>query len=802
MNFGDNERTSCGNNDNNDNMLYRLLTAFFLTFATVFLVLPQQAEAQTYRFNSVQIEGNERVDGSTIVNYAGIARGTTVTAGQLNDAYRRVLDSGLFETVDFEPRGSVLQITVKENPTINRISFEGNKRIDDEGLGDIIGSTERRVFSASQAERDAALIAEAYSQQGRISARVTPRIIRRSSNRVDLVYEITEGGAIEVERVSFVGNKVYSDRRLRRVLETKQAGILRAFIRSDTLIEDRVEFDKQVLKDFYFSRGYIDFRTNSANAELSRERDGFFLVFNVEEGQQFRFGEITTTSEMPEADADQFQKALKIKPGVVYSPTLVENSIARMERLANDLGIDFMRVIPQITRNDRDLTLDVEFLLSRGPRVFVERIDVEGNTSTLDRVVRQQFKVVEGDPFNPREIRSSAERIRALGYFSKADVEAREGSAPDQVVIDVDVEEKPTGSLTLGGAYSTNSGFGVAIGLNENNFLGRGQQVGLKWSTAEENEEYSISFTEPFLLGRDLKFSINLGYSEADSSFASYDLKQAFFSPSLDFPISDNGRLNLRYSWNNLEMLQRPLVDITPNDNINNPVPVNGTVIGNEIASGMRTTSLIGLGYTFDSRRTGLNPNAGVLFEIRGDFAGLGGDNKFFKATTRAIAQTKILNEEVTLRASFEGGALRWRGNNNSRAVDRFLLGPSVMRGFEPGGIGPREVNGNVNDALGGNLYAVARLEAEFPLGLPEEIGLRGALFYDVGNLWNLDDAATAGVAPGTLVGVGGSFRHVIGVGLLWDTAIGPLRFNFTNAVRKETFDKEQSFDFTISTEF
>jgi len=770
-------------------ILYRLLPAFFFVIATLLTVSPNSAQAQSYTFNSVQVEGNQRIETATIVNYAGIARGKPTTAGQLNDAYQRILDSGVFETVELTPRGSTLVISVAEYPTINIVNFEGNRRLDDEALERLVDSSSRRVFNPSQAERDASLIAEAYAQQGRISAVVTPRIIRRSDNRVDLIFEVDEGGTIEVERISFVGNRIYSDRRLRRVLETKQAGILRKFVRSDTLIEDRIEFDKQVLRDFYVSRGYIDFRTNSANVELTRERDSYFLVLNVQEGQQFKFGSITTVSEMAAADAVVFHDALKLKSGVVFSPTLVESSIARMERLAIELGIDFLRVEPRITRNERDLTLDVEFALTKGPRIFVERIDIEGNTTTLDRVIRQQFKVVEGDPFNPRAIRQSAERIRALGFFAVADVDAREGSSPEQVVIDVDVEEQPTGSLSLGGSFSTNDGFGVAIGLTENNFLGRGQRLAFRWSTAEENEEYVIGFTEPFLLGRELAFNIDLGYSEADSSFASYDTKRAFFQPTLSFPISDNGRVSLGYAWNNSEMIAR-----VP--------PSTGVIIANEIAAGPLTTSSVSLGYTYDSRISGLNPNAGVLFEVNAEMAGLGGDNEFFRASTRAIAQTKVLNEEVTLRATFEGGALSWRGNGTSRTIDRFLLNPSIMRGFEPGGMGPREISAGVDDPLGGNIYAVARFEAEFPLGLPEELGLRGALFYDVGSLWGLSNVNQTGVTPGTVFGNNSSLRHVIGFGLLWETGLGPLRLNFTNAIKKESFDKEQSFDFTISAKF
>ena len=455
---------------------------------------PDDASAQTYRFNSVSIEGNQRVEPGTILTYAGIARGETVSAGQLNDAYQRVLDTGLFEKVEIIPRGSRLVIKVVEFPTINEIAFEGNRKIKDEDLAGLVESRSRQVFNPSRAERDASTISQAYVQNGRVAARVTPKIIRRSENRVDLVFEIFEGKGIEIQRVSFVGNKVYSDRRLRRVVGSKQAGLLRAIIARDTFVEDRLTFDEQLLVDFYQSRGYVDFRVTGTNAELARERDAYFVTFNIQEGQQFRFGAITATSEVPRADPDTFLSILKIKPGVVYSPTLVEDAIARMERLAVKKGIDFLRVEPRITRNERELTLDVEFMLVRGPRVFVERIDIEGNTTTLDRVIRRQFDTVEGDPFNPREIRETAERIRALGYFSSAEVDAREGSRPDQVVVDVDVEETTTGSLTFGASFSSDSGLGISIGFQERNFLGRGQTLSANLSLSGDRSNYSLNF--------------------------------------------------------------------------------------------------------------------------------------------------------------------------------------------------------------------------------------------------------------------------------------------------------------------
>ena len=756
--------------------------------SVAWLVPGSEAQAQQYQFNTVVVEGNQRINDGAILTRAGIGRGQTVSGGQLNDAYQNLQNSGLFESVAIEPRGGTLVITVVELPTLNRVSFEGNRRIKDEMLEALIGSTERRVFNPTQAEADAAAIAEAYSNEGRLSARVQPRVIRRDQNRVDLVFEIFEGDNVEIERLSFVGNRVYSDRRLRRVLGTKQAGLFRRLIKRDTFVESRVEADKQMLRDFYQSRGYVDMRTEAVNAELTRERDGVFVAYNITEGQQFRFGTVSLDNEVPGLDAAAYRKILKIRPGVIYSPSLVENDIARIERQAIRDGIDFLRVEPVIERNDRDLALNVTYKLTRGERIFVERIDIEGNTTTLDRVIRREFDSVEGDPFNPREIRQAAERIRALGYFEGAEVNARQGSSSEQVVVDVDVVEQPTGSLNFGGSFSNNDGIGVAVSFQEDNFMGRGQSLNLSISTAEDATRYGINFVEPKFLGRDVALGFKLDYAETNSSYTSYDTERLILQPSLRFPVSENGRMAVRYTLEGIEMIDR---DEAPDQ-------TNSATIQNEIDAGALFSSSVGYTYTYDTRRTGLDPTQGMLFEFGQDFAGLGGDNSFIKTSAKIAGEKRIFNEEVTLRATLEGGALAWNSGTN-RAVDRFILGPSIMRGFEPGGIGPRDQSNGADDPLGGNLYAVARFEAEFPLGLPEEYGISGGVFYDVGNLWDLSDVNTTG---GTIVGEGGSFRHVVGVSVFWDTPLGPLQFNVSEALKKESFDKEQSFEITLRTTF
>ncbi|MFD1914451.1 outer membrane protein assembly factor BamA [Halodurantibacterium flavum] len=740
------------------------------------------AFAQSFRFDSVQVEGNQRVDAGSILTYAGINQGETLDAGELNAALQRIRNSGLFEEVSLEPQGSRLVIRVQEYPTINVIAFEGNDRINNERLATVVQSQARRVYSPAQAEADAAAITAAYAQSGRLAATVEPRIIRRSDNRVDLVFEIREGNVVEIERIAFVGNRSFSDRRLRNVLETRQAGLLRRFVQSDTFIAERIDLDRQLLTDFYRSRGYIDFQVLSATPQLARERDGFFVTFTVQEGLQYRIGSVTAVSELPEVDATEFQRLIGTRPGQIYSPARIDNDIARMENLALRQGLTFVRIDPRITRNERGQILDVQYVLTRGERLFVERIDIEGNSRTLDRVIRRQFRTVEGDPFSPREIREGAERIRALGFFADAQVNARQGSSADQVIVDVDVEEQPTGSLSFGVSYGVSAGIGFAASLSEQNFLGRGQYVDLTINTTSSNRAFSFNFIEPAFLERDLALKSNLYWTRTDRDFASYNTRTAGFRPALEFPISELGRLEVRYTISRDEIL-----DVDPETSSPIIVAEQGALI----------TSALGYTYSFDTARSRIDPNRRFVFRISQDFAGLGGDVESVTTTALGRFETRVWNEDVLLRAELEGGALTMI-SGESRVINRFNLG-SRMRGFEPNGVGPRDLEAPNEDALGGNYFAIARFEAEFPLGLPDEYGISGGVFMDVGTLWGLDN--TIGT-NGVEVDDGINIRAAAGVSLFWTTPIGPLRFNFSHPLRQLDYDREQNFDLTVSTRF
>ncbi|MEL6685457.1 MAG: outer membrane protein assembly factor BamA [Pseudomonadota bacterium] len=736
------------------------------------------ANAQNFAFNSFNIEGNQRVADGTILTFGGLQPGVGLSTAELNTAGQNIRASGLFESVDLVPQGGTLLIRVVEYPTISRINIEGNARLRDAQLLALVQSQPRRVFTPAQAEADTAAITEAYAQQGRINATVTPRIIPLPDNRVDLVFEVVESAVTEIERISFVGNRTFSERRLRRVLETKQAGIFRALVGRDTFSSERVAQDRQVLTDFYRSRGFIDFVIQNVDVSLTRERDAYLVTYNLREGQRYTIASTTVTSEINGVNPAEFEDAVRLRVGSTYSPVAVDNDITRIERLAVQRGVRFLEAEARITRNPRDLSLNINYVLVPGERVFVERIDIEGNGTTLDRVIRNQFRSVEGDPLNPREVRESARRIRALGFFQGVDVNTRPGTSPNQRIIDVDVVEGPTGTLSFGANFNTDTGASLLASYQQSNFQGRGQSLNFDLSTAETNRRLGFGFTEPNLLGRDLRGSLSLAYATTDNENALFDTETLRISPAMSFPVSELGRLSLFYA---LEFTD--LTDVSASAS---------EVIQREAEEGGVWTNALGYTYSFDNRRTGLNPDVGLVLRFGQEFGF--GDTQFIKTTALAGAETSILNEDVTLRATFEGGLLSYQ-DGNSRVTDRFFLGSRLMRGFEASGIGPRD--DDTDDALGGNAFAVVRLETEFPLGLPSEYGISGGAFIDYGSVWDVGETFGADVILNDF-----EPRTIAGLSIFWTTPIGPLRFNFTEPVDVQDRDKTRNFDVTISTSF
>ncbi len=755
--------------------------AFTFCLAVSAAAISAPATAQDFRFDTIRIEGNERVTDQTITGQAEISPGQALSASEVNDGYQRLVETGLFEDVEFVPDGNTLVIRVSEYPVIDVINFEGNDRIDDDDLREAVQSQQGRPFSPSTAESDASELATLYRQRGRYAAEVTPRIIPRSGNRASLVFEVNEGATTEVERVSFVGNREYSDRRLRRAIETKQAGLLRSFISRDRFAAERVDADRDALRDFYLARGYLDFEVLSATPEMSQERDAFFLTFNIREGQSFDIAGTDVRSEIQGVEAAPFREELRLRSGTTYSPARIENAITRLERVADRQGLRFVEVEPSLSRNETAGTVDVTFVLRQAERLFVERIDIRGNTNPRDSVIRRHFDTVEGDPFNPRELTRAADRIRDLEYIGDAQVRTEEGSADDQVVVVVDVEEQPSGSIGFGVSYGIDAGLGGVATFREANLFGRGQELDISLGFGTDTQDTSITFTEPYFLDRDLELSASAYWQETERFNAAYNTRNIGVETSLGFPVSEQGRLSLRYR--------------VSRDSLRGVSDESSAVLQREEGFGDYTSS-VGYTYRYDTREAGLNPVMDYYLRFRQDFAGLGGDQRYIKSTALAGVERRIMSEEVTLRAELEGGNLSMI-DGDSRVLERFALNRE-MRGFQFNGIGPRDFAAENEDALGGNNFIVARFEADFPLGLPEEYGIDGGLFLDVGTTWGLDNTDGAELRGSDDF----SLRSAVGFSVFWDTPIGPLRFDFSRALLKEDFDEERNFDLTVSTRF
>ena len=756
-----------------------LALAIVPTMGTITPALAQSSSA--FVFDRIDVSGNQRISADTIRAIADLPTGTRLTPGRINDALQNLTNSGLFQTVNIRTERGRAVIEVVENPTINRVSIEGNRRLDDKVLLPLLQSQSRRAFSATIAEADVQAIVDAYSTSGRLATSVDAKIIRRTDNRVDLVFEVSEGKITEVRRIGFVGNRSYSDRRLRRSLASKQAGILKSVFKNDTFIQDRLEFDKQQLRDFYLSRGYLDFRVNSATSELSRSRDAFLVTFNVTEGQQYTVGDVTVVSELNGLEVEGFEKLFSLKTGAVYNNKRLETALERMDDRTAREGFPFARATPRFVRNDDDRTVDIEFEITQGPRQFVERIDIEGNAATLDRVIRREFKLAEGDAFNRREVARAADRIRALRLFESVSVESREGSNPDQAVVDVNVVEQPTGSLSFGVTYNSESGAAGTASLTQRNFLGRGQALSASISTARDSENYLLSFTEPAMFDRDLSAGFRLYYTTVNATTIPLDLVTKGFEPTVSFPVSEFGRVSIGYRFSEDELSLPEGTTVSP-------------IITADI--GTTTTSSLKLGYVLDKRNSLVDPTSGFVFSASQEVAGLGGDQEFSKSVAKLKAFKSFLGEELVVSAEIEGGVLSNFGTG-SRVMDRFQLGGDTLRGFSSGGIGPRDAANTSGDSLGGNFYALGTLEASFPLGLPEEYGVFGGVFVNAGSVWGLDNTVGFSAVDDSM-----KVRSAVGVSLFWETALGPLRFNWSRPIQKEDYDIVENFRFTVQARF
>ena len=747
---------------------------------------PTKVVAEMINISNIVVEGNKRIETNTILNLAELKSGEAYEYEKINSAVQRLIKSTFFKTVDIAIIEQNVIIKVSEHPTINTISFEGNTVLKDENLIKIVSSQQRQTLLAKKIESDAEEIAKVYFSQGRISAQITPKIIERSNNRVDLIFEIVEGRITEIEKITFVGNRLFSDTRLRGILATKQAGIFRRLISSDTFVEDRLNLDKQNLRNFYLNRGYIDFEIYSHSVELTRAKNAFLLSFSVKEGQKYNFGKINIISSEKDIDLSEYINLNLIHENKTYDSRKLENLLQKIDSKLSKNDLNFVSARPNISRDDENLLINVDINLIRGKRIFVERIDVTGNSTTLDEVIRHKFDFAEGDGFNAGKIQKATDRIRALGFFSSVDVKTKQGSTADQIIILVSLVEKPTGSLGIGAGYNSSDGTQLTLNLNERNFLGRGQTVNFGLSNSSDKKEISLSVADPTFLSRDLYLSFDVGQISTTPASLPLQTDKVYFSPSIGYPLSSDSSIIFTYK------LEKDEVKLSKTGIAASPIIKSD--VGNNVKSG------IILAYKLDKTNSVIAPTAGFKLGINQEFNGLLGDIHYSKSSINLKKYTAFFNDDFILKSEVSAGAII---GSDSTVSNRFSLGGDKLRGFNSYGIGPRDTAYTGADAdgdpLGGKMFAAANIEASFPIGVPEEYGIFGGMFLDAGSVWGLDNTLSDNSIT---VDDSAKIRVAAGVSLFWDTAIGPLRFNFSRPLQKEANDVTENFRFTVDTRF
>ncbi len=749
---------------------------------------PATLEAQTAAVGDILVSGNQRVDAATIRSYMRVQPGSAADAVAINESVRALYDTGLFADVRVEPAGSSLRVTVVENPVVNEIAFEGNRRINDDALKGVVQSQARRVFTRARAEADAAAILDAYRRSGRHAATVEPKIIQLDQNRVNLVFEINEGDRAEVRRIDFIGNQAFSSGRLRDVVATRETAWWRFFSTSDFYDADRMEYDRELLRRFYLNNGYADVEISSATAEVAPGDDGFFLTYSINEGPLYRFGAIGVEAAVEGVDSSTLESAILTRTGSWFSADEVEKTVSDMTFKLGENGYAFTRIEPRLDRDSAAQTVGVTYVVTEGPKVYVERVDIAGNSRTLDRVIRREFELSEGDAFNAVQLQRSRTNIRALGFFKTVNLTSREGSAPDRVVIDAVVDEASTGSLQFGLGFSSSERVSGEVALVERNLLGRGQYLRLRGRISSTRTLIDTSFTEPYFLGYDMAAGFDAYHTEVDNqSSSSYDTRNTGFRPRLSFPVGRYASFSPRYQISRDQMTNVP-DDASP-------------FIRRD--AGTEWTSSVGYAATYDRRNDPIEPTRGFILRAEQDVAGLGGDTRYLRNRATAKGYMPIYRDSIVGSLEVEGGAILGFGGYDVKTTDRFYLGGDSFRGFEPGGIGPRESG----DALGGNYFAMARAEVTFPLGLPEEYGVSGGVFADAGTLWDVDRPSVAyrksdGTSATATVDDGLKFRASVGASLFWSSPFGPIRLNFATPIVKEDYDEPEYFRLTAGTRF
>ncbi|MCA1545425.1 outer membrane protein assembly factor BamA [Bradyrhizobium sp. BRP19] len=807
------------------------------------------ALAQTVQ--SISVEGNRRVEVETIRSYFKPGPGGRLDQAAIDDGLKALIETGLFQDVRINRgSGGQLIVSVVENPVIGRIAFEGNKKIKDEQLTAEVQSKARGTFSRAMVQSDTLRIAEIYRRSGRYDVRVTPEIIEQPNNRVDLIFTVEEGVKTGVRSIEFVGNNAFSSYRLRDVIKTRETNLLSFLGSGDVYDPDRVEADRDLIRRFYLKNGFADVQVVAALTEYDPEKKGFNVTFKIEEGQQYRVGAVDFRSSIPNFDPSSMRAYSRLNVGSLYNVELVEKSVEEMQIEASRRGYAFAVVRPGGDRNFEAHTVSVVFNIDEGPRTYIERINLRGNTRTRDYVIRREFDISEGDAYNRALVDRAERRLKNLDYFKSVKITTEPGSSSDRVILIVDMEEKSTGDFSVSGGYSTTDGALAEVSISERNLLGRGLFAKAAVTYGQYARGYSLSFVEPYLLDYRVALGLDLYQREQKSnSYISYGTKTLGFSPRLGFSLREDLSLQVRYSIYRQE-ITLPSYLANCNNNIfdpnynpspafiaagNPPSPANTSPLGcyndgeaslpvrKELANGKTLTSAVGYTLTYNTLDNNKNPTDGLLVDFRQDFAGVGGDVSYLKSVVDAKYYTPLVSDIVGL-VRLQGGMLNKIGSD-LRMLDHFQMGPNLVRGFAPNGIGPRDLNPfGTQDALGGTQYWGASFELQMPFWfLPKEVGLKGAVYADAGGLYDYKgptswtttneinapgcipstiNPSSTGTCTGLVYDDSKVVRSSVGVGVIWQSPFGPLRFDYAVPLSKGKYDRTQEFRFGGGTTF
>lgn len=755
---------------------------------------PSAAQAQIV--SSIVVEGNQRVENDTILAYLPFSAGKSASADDIDTAVKALFQTGLFADVQITRQGSTLVIRVEENPMINRVNFEGNKAVKDSDLAKEVELRERMMFTRARVLSDVNRIIAVYRRAGYYSVTVSPKIIKLPQNRVDLVFEINEGDETKVRNIEFVGNNSFSNYTLRGVLATQRYSWWRFFNKNDTYDPDRLEYDKELLRRFYLRNGFADVRVVSAEAVLLPDASGFTITYTIEEGPRYKIADVAVNVGDASLETDRLVKEVKTGVGDYFDATKVDKTVERLTLEASRQGFVFARVNPDVQRNAGD-TLNITYNIVEGPRTYIERIDIVGNFRTEDQVIRRELKLYEGDAFNRVMVERARRRLTALDFFSTINFRDEPGSAPDRVVLIVEVQEKSTGSVNFSIGYSTSEYVVGSIALNERNFLGKGYNLNLSTTASWFRQNITLSFTNPYFLGSPVSAGFDVFATNANNQEESnYNSQQVGFALRSGFRLDEYSALTLKYGlvWRDVDGISKSSAA---------PAVIQ--------SAGKSLKSFVEAGYTWDNLDNPLRPTNGFRGQVTGEIAGLGGDVHYTSVEVHGWYFYPIYEEAVVLKLEGNAGQMWPFVGDDVPLQDRFFKGGDTFRGFQPSGVGPMQRgNDGDTDSIGGTTYAIGTVEMTFPIGLPEEWGIGGAVFSDFGTIFGSETDSEAvgtgdcrfGATKDCAVFDSATFRASLGAGILWQSPFGPLRFEVAYPLLKADRDKTEYFRFSVGTVF